>query len=216
MYRIHEVAQRSAEWLDLRKGRITGSKLSGLIVKRGTERKDGFYKLMAERLGVYEGDDELSSTRERGSAMEEEARQAACDKIGKQFREVGFITSEVDDRIALSPDGVLSNEDGEITEAIEIKCPSAWNHLRTVCEDKVPKQYLEQVYQYFIVVPTLQKLHFVSYDPRITARPIHVVEVTRESLESAKEGAENELVRHLEYQKAVLVELDEEIKKLAF
>ena len=44
--------QNTEEWLEWRKGKITGSRLNDIIVKRGTGRKLGFYEVIAERLAV--------------------------------------------------------------------------------------------------------------------------------------------------------------------
>ena len=39
-------------WAEARRGKITGTRLKDIIVKRGTGKKIGFYELIAERLGI--------------------------------------------------------------------------------------------------------------------------------------------------------------------
>jgi len=67
---------------------------------------------------------------------------------------------------------------------------------------KVPKEYLEQVYQYFIVNTDLEKLYFVFYDPRVTVKPIHFVEIDREDVEDEIQFAKD-------YQEQTLKEIEE-------
>ena len=40
------------EWLKSREGRITGSKLKDIIVKRGTGKKKGYYQLIADKIAT--------------------------------------------------------------------------------------------------------------------------------------------------------------------
>lgn len=165
------IEQGSEDWHNYRKGRIGGSKLKDLIVKRGTERKIGFYQLIADKLGI--SDEGNSSSRERGLELEEEARQHFEDLTGKKTEKGGVWESDIDG-IYVSPDVEISD-----TEAGEIKVLSSANHLKAIIEDKIPNEYYDQALQYFVVNPQLEVLYFIFYDPRITARPMHVIEMHR-------------------------------------
>ena len=67
--KIIDVEQGTQEWLDYRKGKISGTMISALYSKRGN-RKIGFYELIAERLAI-DPDDE--NRMDRGLRLEDEA-----------------------------------------------------------------------------------------------------------------------------------------------
>jgi len=190
--------QNTEQWLEDRKGKITGSKLKDIIVKRGTERKIGFYQLMADRLSIQE---EYEDPMERGHRLEDEAI-AEFEKLAKKkVEQVGLCISDENDNIALSPDGLIKTCK-KYTEAVEVKCLNSAKHLQGYFEKKVPKEYLEQVYQYFIVNEDLDKLYFVFYDPRVTIKPTHWVEIDREDVE-------DEIQFCKDYQEQTLKEIEE-------
>ena len=190
--------QNTEIWYSNRLGKITGSKLKDIIVKRGTERKIGFYQLMADRLSIQE---EYEDPMERGHRLEDEAI-AEFEKLAKKkVEQVGLCISDENDNIALSPDGLIKTGK-KYTEAVEVKCLNSAKHLQGYFEKKVPKEYLEQVYQYFIVNEDLDKLYFVFYDPRVTIKPTHWVEIDREDVE-------DEIQFCKDYQEQTLKEIEE-------
>ena len=69
------------DWLIARRGKITGSALKDIIVKRGTGKKIGFYKLIAERLAIPDGTEE--SAMDRGTRLEIEALERFEKETGK-------------------------------------------------------------------------------------------------------------------------------------
>ena len=206
--KILDVKQNTPEWIDFRRGKITGSKLKDLVVKRGTGKKDGFYELLAERLAVL--DDGISSDRDRGHTLEEEALQLFEDTTGLIVeKDCGMWVSDDNDNIAISPDGAIKDDTGVYSEAIEVKSLSAKNHLRAIVENRIDAGFQLQVLQYFIVNEDLQVLHFVFYDPRVTAKPFHVIDFTREELEG-------DINLYKQYELDTLKEIDEWVEKLAF
>lgn len=202
---IIEVDQNSEQWLEARKGKITGSKLRGIITKRGTARKIGFYELMAERIAIKEG---YEDPMERGHRLEEEAVLTFQEMSGLQVDRVGFCISDTNPDIALSPDGLIK-VDGKYKEAVEVKCLSSANHLKAHFEKRVPIDYEDQGIQYFIVNKDLEVLHFVFYDPRITAKPMFTIEMRR---------ADNEekIATYASYQLEVLNDINNMLEKLTF
>lgn len=204
--KIHTVDQNSEEWFHLRKGKVTGSKLKGLVPKRGTKKKIGFYELMAEQVAIEEESDE--SDRERGARLEQEAIQTFAKKHKKNVDIVGFCVSESNPNIALSPDGLIKVK-GKYVEAVEVKCLSHARHLEAHFEKKIPSEYIPQAVQYFIVNEDLRKLYFVFYDPQIMALPLHVIEIGRDELESEIEFYKN-------YQEEALEEIDRLLEELTF
>lgn len=177
--KISNVEQRSLDWLDLRKGKVTGTGLKKIV---GTKlgRDSYFVEILAERLAVDDGSQE--SPIERGERLESSAIEAFEYETGKIVENIGFIQDDDNEDIAISPDGLIKNE-GKYTEAVEIKCLSSANHIRAWIDNEVPKDYYPQVVQYFIVNRDLETLYFCLYDPRITIRPLHIITVYRQDIE---------------------------------
>ena len=119
--------------------------------------------------------------RQRGIRLEPEARLAFTKATGKKVTEVGFV--EADEYRGASPDGFIGK-----TASVEIKCPLGANYIRAVLADEIPKEYVPQIAQAFIVNPELKKMYFVLYNPDITVHPLHIIEATRKSF--AKKIAE--------------------------
>lgn len=199
---VLNLQQNSEEWFKARKGKITGSKLKGIISKRGP-RKIGFYQLIVDRLGI-EDNDGFTSTRERGKTLEDEAIEQFEQLSGLKVKQEGMWISDDSENIAISPDGVISK-----TEAIEIKCLSAANHLKAIIENTIPPEFQEQVFQYFIVNEKLNALHVTFYDPRIAAKPLHIIKVYRKDIEG-------DIERLKDYQIETLKEVDKWVEELSF
>ncbi len=202
---IKDIDQNTEQWLDLRKGLITGSKLKDIVVKRGTKKKIGFYELIADRLATVEEDED---PRERGHRLEDIAVKEFEALTKKKVEQVGFCISDENKNIAISPDGLIKNGK-EYTEAIEVKCLNSAKHLQAYFEKEIPSEYQEQAMQYFIVNEKLETLYFVMYDPRITVKPIHWIEIKREDVEDEIKFLED-------YQTQVLNEVEELLTKLSF
>jgi putative phage-type endonuclease len=203
--KILQLEQNTDEWLSARKGKITGSKLKKLVTKRGVGRKLGFYEIMAERIGLEEAPE---NPMDRGHRLEPEALDLFAKEYDKEVEAVGFCVSESNPSIAVSPDGLIK-VDGKYKEAVEVKCLSTSRHLQAYFEAGVPKDYEEQVMQYFIVNEDLEKLYLVFYDPRLTAKPLFAKEFTREELQEKVDW-------YLEYQTLSLQQIDEMIEELTF
>jgi putative phage-type endonuclease len=202
--KIVDIVQGSEEWLEYRKGKISGTMLGDLYSKRGN-RKLGFYELIAENLAL-DPDDE--NRMDRGLRLEDEAAQLFAEKYNKKLEQVGVCVHDLYPRIINSPDRLI--KDGKVyKEAVEIKCLSPARHIQAIVDNKVPEEYEAQKLQYFIVNPELQKLYFVFYDPRIAATPFHVVEVTRAELGDLPD-------KYLKFQLEQIEEIDGILEKLAF
>lgn len=202
--KIVDLKQGSDEWLEYRKGKISGTMLSTLYSKRGN-RKLGFYELIAERLAI---DPDEENRMDRGLRLEEEAIELFTSETGKVVERVGVCVHSEYPEVIQSPDGLIKSN-GKYTEAVEVKCLSPARHLQAHIEDKVPSEYEAQKVQYFIVNPDLQVLHFVFYDPRIVSVPYSRIEVTREELKDLPE-------KYLAFQLEQLAEVDSIVERLAF
>lgn len=196
------------EWLAARRGKITGSRLKDIVVKRGTAKKIGFYELIAERLGVP-ADDE--SAMDRGTRLESEAVDKFIEMTGKKV-DTSLVIWERDDEasIAISPDGFVEQaETLEATEAVETKCLSSARHIEALLTQEIPSEYEFQTLQYFIVNEKLETLYFCFYDPRILVKPFFYIEVKRESLTE-------KIAEYLAYQKSIIEEVNKVVLDLTF
>jgi len=190
------------EWLQARRGKITGSRLKDVLVKRGSGKKIGFYELVAERLGIAaDGEDVM----ERGTRLEPEAMELFI-KESKKKVDTSLVMWQRDDdeNIAISPDGFVGK-----TEAVEVKCLSSARHIEAWLTKQVPSEYEEQMIQYFVVNDELKKLFFVFYDPRLIAKPFFTIQVKRKDIQEKIDIT-------LEYEKMVLAEVDEAVNSLTY
>lgn len=191
------------EWLDDRKARITGSKLKDLAGVRGG-RKIGFYQLIADRIALYE--DGGTSDRDRGHRLEVEAVGHLSDLVGVDFiTDLCLWVRSDNDSMAYSPDGY--NRD--LSVAVEVKCLGSARHIQAIIENKIPEEFMPQVIQAFIVNDDLQVLYFTFYDPRLTARPLHVIERTRDMLV-------DEIAWYRDFEERTLKQINDYVEELAF
>lgn len=197
--------ENQEEWLDFRRGKITGSRLKDIIVKRGTGQKIGYYELIAERLAKPAEDE---NPMERGSRLESEAIELFFKETGlKGNTDLVVWQREDNNSIAISPDAYEDCE--KPSWAVEVKCLSSARHIEAFLKQEVPKEYEEQVIQYFIVNENLQILNFVMYDPRLIVKELFYLELRREDFE-------DKIVDYLEEQKQVLEEVNNIVNQLTF
>ncbi len=199
-----------AEWLAGRIGKVTGSKLKDIVVKRGTGKKIGSYQLIADRLGIP-ADDEKPM--DRGHRLEKEAVQMFV-------KEIGFSPSDVDDSLAMwlrddnesiaySPDAFIVPKKGkDILEAVEVKCLGSARHIEALITNQIPSEFEFQKLQSFIVNDKLQTLYFCFYDPRLIAKPFFYITVTRDQIQ-------DDIELYKSYQEAELVWVNEWVNKLS-
>lgn len=192
------------EWLEARKGKITGSRLGDIIVKRGTGHKMGFYELIAERISTDPyGESFIETPMERGTRLEPEAMARFVEVTGKKVDESLIMWLRDDnDSIAISPDGVIGK-----LEAVETKCLSSAKHLKAYITQQVPEDYEEQVVQYFIVNEQLRTLWLAFYDPRIPCKDFFFLEIKREDVA-------DKIEEYHEFQLKELAEVDRIVKEL--
>lgn len=189
------------DWEQARIGKITGSKLKDLIVKRGTGQKIGFYQLIADRLAIpSDGENPM----DRGLRLEDEAMEHLSNTIEKAV-DTSLVIWERDDNanIAISPDGFI----GE-TEAVEVKCLNSAKHIEALVTKEIPSDYMDQVTQYFVVNDKLEKLYFVFYDPRLLAQQFFFYVVERKDVA-------DKVTAYLELERDLLNRVNEIVAQLS-
>lgn len=186
-------------WLEERRGKITGAKNNvGYQARNKTKRYAEFYTVLAEKLSIARDGEDV---RDRGHRLEKEALAKLGPKLGLEFNDdAGMWVSDVDDDIAVSPDGAepLTDAHPLPTYAAEVKALESSLHIRFILEHRQRKilpgynpiqdvpneerhQYRDQVLQYFVVNEALERLYFVLYDDRIVFEHLTmlVIEINR-------------------------------------
>lgn len=190
---IHSVEQGSPEWFALRRAKVTGTRFKEIFAADDLKLVD---KLIAESISEeVEEEGYKSEEMLRGDEYEPLARAYYAKQIGKEIDVHGFITSEKYPWLGYSPDGLIKGESALYEEGIEIKSPSTHTHVRYIRMDKVPTEHIGQVKLIFIVCPTVQKVTFISYDPRFYKRPIWIKTVTRSEMADELRAAEVQLIK---------------------
>lgn len=164
MITIHDVEQRSAEWLALRLGKFTASNAADLMAKEDSAAFTGLIQDVAwERLtGQRAGDVYVNAAMQYGIDRESEARTWYEMETGHRVSEVGFVTREDAPACGVSPDGIVVDDAGLIMGLLEIKCPQPRQHLETITSRKVPARYRWQL-QMQMWVCDVSRVDFVSY-----------------------------------------------------
>jgi hypothetical protein len=154
----YDITQGSLEWFLLKWGKIGGSTSKGLFVPSDTL----LYQLLAEHTEEYEEEDGyVSADMQRGIELEHLGRSELSKYAGVSFSECGWLQSEENELLGISPDGISSDE----TITCELKCPSAKKHISTVYCNDIPSDNIHQCLHYFTVNPKLQAHIFGSFRP---------------------------------------------------
>lgn len=132
--KIYDVEQGTNEWLALRLGKFTASKI-GLLMSKGRSEtfsktaQSYIFEVAAERNIAewvqgsmdewFERTKIFASALQYGTDNEEYARDAYEEKFGFKVSQVGFVERESIKGFGDSPDGIVKSEKG----VIELKCP---------------------------------------------------------------------------------------------
>lgn len=214
-YVINNCEQGSAEWRQVRAGRVTGSKADCVDAKardgksEGTTRRDYRIQLALERLtGVPQEDGYMSREMQEGKEREPAAKLAYEAATGNLCRDLGFAYWE-DLPIGCSPDAVVEDdEDG--FGLVEVKCPKAATHWEYYQASRLPPAYHAQAAHEAFVVNDAQFVDFVSFNPTFPEKlQLLRVRVYRGELELKKH--EDAMMRFL----AEVVVTTDQMKKRA-
>lgn len=167
----NEVEQGTAEWLAIRCGKITASKIKDVMSKaktgngESTTRKNYRMQLIAERLTGCVADSYTNAAMAWGTLYEPAARTAYEFISGHTVEQIAFADHPTIALSGASPDGLI-HRDG----ILEIKCPLTATHLDWMLAGGVPAEHRDQMYWQ---MDCLERSHgvFVSYDPRL---PFHL------------------------------------------
>lgn len=181
--RIINIEQGTEEWLNTRRGVVTGSRFKDVVTpSKGDLSKSSItymYELVAERMGAtvefYQNEH-----MKRGNELEPQARTAyEFIKLCK-VDEVGFCLDD-GKLIGVSPDGLIGEDGG-----LEIKCPKETTHISYLAKGDLPLIYKPQV-QGSMWITGRNWWDFMSYHPDL---PPLIVRVERdeEYIKKIEEG----------------------------
>ncbi|MBB3020698.1 putative phage-type endonuclease [Microvirga lupini] len=162
---MSEIVQGSEEWLAIRVGKVTASRVADVIAKTktgwGASRANYMAELIAERLTGEPAEKFSNAAMKWGTEQEPDARVAYEFRVDAEVVQVGFVPHPSIAMTGASPDGLVG-EDG----LVEIKCPNTATHIETLISQTVPGKYVTQM-MWQMACAGRQWCDFVSYDPRM-------------------------------------------------
>ena len=172
-----EVEQGTDAWLELRKGKVTASRVADVMAKTKTgvsaSRANYMIELALQRVtGVIEPSYK-NDAKAYGTANEQTARTAFEVAHNVFVDQVAFVDHPTIPNFGCSPDGIVGDS------LLEIKCPyqSAihWSYFKDGC----PSKYYTQI-QAQMSCTGAKSVWFVSYDGRMPPRSqLYIEEVLR-------------------------------------
>ncbi len=201
---MDNLVQGSAEWLAIRVGKVTASRVADVVAKTktgyGASRANYMAELIAERLTGAPAERYTNAAMAWGTEKEPEARALYEFLTDAEITQVGFVPHPTISMSGASPDGLVS-DDG----LVEIKCPNTATHIDTLLGQSIPAKYETQM-QWQMACTGRQWCDFVSYDPRMPdSMRLFVKRVERDSL----------IIDDLSFDVSTfLVELDHKVENL--
>jgi putative phage-type endonuclease len=158
------VKQLTAEWFEIRAGKVTASRVYDVISKTksggyAAGRADYHLQLVTERLSKQITSAYVTPAMQWGIDREPEARVRYQSKY-EMVDEVGFVAHPMIPDSGASPDGLVSTE-GQL----EIKCPNLKTHYETLITGKIQARYITQM-QWQMACTGRAWCDYFSYDPR--------------------------------------------------
>jgi len=162
---IDKMEQGTEEWLVLRLGKVTASKVKDVLTKgRGNApsktAETYMMELIAEKLTGQSKPFFENDSMRWGTETEPQAR--SMYSVNNDFvdvSEVAFI--EYNEFIGVSPDGLIG-DDG----MLEVKCPNTTTQLKRALSDDYSADYKAQI-QMQLWVADRKWCDFLSFDPRL-------------------------------------------------
>jgi len=200
------IEQGSKEWLELRLGKVTASRITDVLAKgksgEALTREDYRYELVVQRLTGEPGESFTNAAMEWGTATEPQARIVYEAEMGLFVEQVPFVLHPTIEWFGCSPDGLVG-ENG----LLEIKCPSSKNHIKYLNAGKPPAKYVPQM-QCQMAVTGRQWCDFVSFDPRLP-KDLQMFVVRLDRDEDYIKSMEAEVVKFLSEVETMFTQLKE-------
>jgi putative phage-type endonuclease len=157
-----DIKQGTPEWLSVRAGRVTASRVADVIAKTKTgysaSRKNYMDELVKERFGVMP-EPFTNAAMQWGTEQEPFARMEYEARTGNLVLEVGFVHHPTIDMAGASPDGIIGEG------MLEIKNPNTSTHFDYLLADELPSKYIPQM-AWQLACTGAYWVDFVSFDSR--------------------------------------------------
>lgn len=170
-----QVEQGTQEWLKMRLGKVTGTRLKNVYK---TDYLNLIDELIAEVISEEVEVSFVNSSMQRGKDLEPIVREIYQQVKEIEIEEIGFCLSDEIDILAYSPDGFTKDRKG----GIEIKCPNTKTHVKYIRQNKLPSEYESQVLCAFLVNKSLEWMDFISFDDRFKVKPMFIIRVERKDI----------------------------------
>jgi putative phage-type endonuclease len=172
------VEQGTPEWHELRRGKVTASRVADILAKTKTgpsaSRQNYLIELALQRTTKTIEPSYTNAAMEWGTATEPQARVAYEVATHNFVDQVAFIDHPTIQGFGCSPDGIVGEG------LIEIKCPNSATHWEYFKAKEPPKKYFIQM-QAQMSVTGAKWCDFVSFDPRMPERSqLLIVNVPRD------------------------------------
>lgn len=160
------VQQQTAEWLEMRIGAVTASRMADVMAKLKSgkpsqARLNYMAELVCERLTNRKQDHYVTPAMEWGIENEKLARAAYEVEFGVETQPGGLAMHDRIKWLMASPDGLVG-EDG----LVELKCPTTATHIEYFTAGVVPEEYHWQMLCQ-MACSGRQWCDFVSLDSRL-------------------------------------------------
>lgn len=159
------IAQGTEEWFDLRRGKVTASRVADVITRTktgwGAQRSNYMAELVAERLTGTTAEGFTNAAMKWGTETEPQARDAYVFRTDADVQECAFVDHPEIAMSGASPDGLVGG-----LGLLEIKCPNTATHIETLIGQTVPGKYVTQM-QWQMACTGRVWCDFVSFDPRL-------------------------------------------------
>ena len=164
---IDSVGQGSEEWLNMRLGKITASRVEDIMSngrggKPSAKSESYMVELIAEILSGQSKPFFTNDAMRWGTETEPQARAMYELETGNEVKEVAFI--ELNEFVGMSPDGLVGDEG-----LLEIKCPATHTQIKRALSDSYHSDYKAQI-QMQLWVSGRKWCDFVSFDPRLDCK----------------------------------------------
>lgn len=162
-----DVDQQTPEWLLMRTGMVTASRVADVIKKRKNgenelkKRADYRTEVISEILTGRAAEHYVTPAMEWGIEHEAEARATYELRLDREVTPVGFAIHDRIPRFGASPDGLIG-EDG----CVEFKCPTTATHIEWMIAGVVPEEHKPQM-DAEMSCANRKWCDFVSFDPRL-------------------------------------------------
>jgi putative phage-type endonuclease len=156
---VHEVEQGTAEWRELRVGRMTSSNVGAALGHSPFKTRKQLLKEMAEEAtGIFRDIGHIPAVK-WGNDHEQTAAEEWAFANNKTIERIGFVT--LGDHHGSSPDFLVGDE-----ELLEVKCPYSLREMESPRFKPIAelKHYYDQV-QHQLFVTGRQRCHFLQWAP---------------------------------------------------